>query len=96
MEEFYVGSTIVLGSIIKEDGAVVDVSDATVKKILVKYPDGSSNETAADFTTDGTDGKIQISAFEVTQAGVHLYQPYIELDDFVGYGKPSSFLAIEL
>lgn len=44
---------------LKEDDVVVDISAATVKKLIFELPDGTSVEKTAAFTTDGTDGKIE-------------------------------------
>lgn len=46
-------------------GAVVDVSSATTKQILLQRPNGSVEAKAAVFSTDGSDGAVQY----VTQAG---------------------------
>lgn len=43
---------------IYEDGAVLDISSATVKQIILQTPTGVSTTYTASFVTDGTDGKI--------------------------------------
>lgn len=52
-------SGTIIEATIKEDGVVVDVSDAEAKSILLKSPSGESFVRAATFTTDGTDGKVR-------------------------------------
>ena len=41
-----------------EDNEVVDISSATVKKIILRSSIGIAKEFTADFLTDGTDGII--------------------------------------
>jgi hypothetical protein len=89
----YTGNTIALGSTVKENGSALNISTATVKKIRVKYPSGTTEEFTADFQTNGSDGKIEIPEFEVTEEGVYVFQPYIEMGSFVGYGEAGSFVA---
>ena len=89
----YVGNVITLGSTVKENGSALNVSSATVKKLRVKSPDGSTQEHTASFTTDGSDGKIEVAEFSVEQEGIYVFQPYIEMGTFVGYGEPGSFVA---
>lgn len=43
---------------INEDDLPVDISTASVKKIITKDPDGTIVEHDAAFETDGSDGKI--------------------------------------
>ncbi len=47
-----------------DDGDLVvkDISSATVKEIAFLKPDGTSQIETADFTTDGTDGKIEYTS----------------------------------
>jgi hypothetical protein len=48
-----------------DDGEAVDLSGVTTKEIILRRPDTTTATRAADFVTDGTDGKIEI----VSQAG---------------------------
>ena len=61
---------------IKENGVVVDVSTATTKELLFLRPDDSTITATAQFTTDGTDGKIQYTtqAGDITIPGVWKWQ----------------------
>ena len=56
---------------VDECGLIVDVSDATTKNIIFDKPDDTDITKVATFTTDGTDGKIQVAseAGELTPAG---------------------------
>ncbi len=45
-----------------ESGAVMDVSAATVKQIVFKKPDKTLLTKTAEFSTDGSDGKIRYVA----------------------------------
>jgi hypothetical protein len=92
-DSIFVGNVITLVSIIKEKGVTLDVSAASVKKIRVKSPDGSAVEYEAAFTVDGSDGSIKRAGYEVAQEGVHVFQPYIEMGEFKGYGEAAAFTA---
>lgn len=43
---------------ILDEGSIVDISGATTKDIIFLKPDGTTLTKAANFVTDGTDGKI--------------------------------------
>ena len=43
---------------ILDEGSIVDISSATTKDIIFKKPDGTTLTKAANFVTDGTNGKI--------------------------------------
>ena len=64
-----VGTTLQLELL--DDGAVVDVSSATTKEIILEKPDGSTVTKTAAFVTDGTDGKIKYTtiAGDLDQVG---------------------------
>lgn len=47
---------------IKDCDTPVDISTATAKQIIFMKPDGTTTAKTADFTTDGTDGKIRYIA----------------------------------
>jgi len=53
-----IGTTFIL-TIKDQDDAVVNVSSSSVRKITFNKPDGTAVSKGADFTTDGSDGKIQ-------------------------------------
>src|SRR5689334_9875189 len=91
----FAGNVITIGSIVKENGAILDISTATVKRIRVKSPEGSAEELDATFQSDGTDGVIEVSGYEVKSEGTYIYQPYIVMGGFRGYGEASSFVARE-
>ena len=62
MSEIHVGDigTIIRIRFIDEDtGDVVDISDATTKRIKFVKTNGVPVTKTADFTTDGTDGYIE-------------------------------------
>ncbi len=48
-----------LVSTIKDGNAIVDISGATTKQIILGKPDGTSLIKSGVFTTDGTDGKLE-------------------------------------
>ena len=53
--------TVITVTLTDSAGAVVDVSTATNKQILLRTPAGSVLTNTATFTTDGEDGKIKYS-----------------------------------
>lgn len=69
---------------IKDGGSIVDISGATVKKIIFEKPSGESVSKNADFYTDGTDGKIEWTTTLITdlnEVGVWKRQGYVELPE---------------
>jgi hypothetical protein len=64
---------------LKESGSAVNVSTATTKQIKFKNPAGTSATKTADFTTDGSDGKITYTtvAEDIDSAGVWIIQARI-------------------
>ena len=47
---------------VQDGSSAVDVSGATTKQVLFRKPDGTVVANDAEFTTDGTDGKIQYTS----------------------------------
>ncbi len=45
--------------LVKDGTATVDISGASTKNIILKKPSGVVMTKTADFTTDGTDGKLE-------------------------------------
>jgi hypothetical protein len=68
------------------DGAVVDISTATTKQIILQKPDETTLTCNCSFYTDGTDGIIQYITQDgdLDQAGIWLLQTYIVMsgDEF--------------
>jgi hypothetical protein len=54
-----------------EDGAAVDIADATAKHLVFQLPDGSTMSKPAVFASDGADGIIQYVTVsgDLSQAG---------------------------
>lgn len=75
---------------IVEDEVAIDMSAATGLFLDFTKPYGGSLQKAAAFTTDGTDGKIEVSlsSAELDQAGVWQIQARFTLGSFVG---PTAF-----
>src|SRR4030095_11887859 len=79
---------------LKEGGAPMDLSQATVKRFKFKKRTGLAIEAEAPFATDGTDGVIEyftISADEIDVAGPWTGQPYIENGSDHFHGSIFSF-----
>lgn len=64
-----------------EDGAPLNLANATTKEIVLKGPDGDASAKTADFVTDGVDGKITYTTVEgdLDVAGVWQAQGNIAL-----------------
>jgi hypothetical protein len=65
---------------IVEDGAAVNISDATTMALTLKKPNGSTLTKTLDFKTDGTDGIVTYTFLttDLDIAGTWKYQVYIE------------------
>lgn len=60
--EVHEKQTLLIKATIKnQDNSIVDISDATIMKLLLQSPEGDKTEYDADFTSTGEDGKIQYS-----------------------------------
>lgn len=81
-DEIHVGDvgTILLVTF-QDAGVVVDISSATTKDILLHDPEGVTATLAGTFTTDGTDGKLQITSVAATfdMAGCWKIQGHVVL-----------------
>lgn len=65
-----------------QDNLVVDISQATVKKMKFVKPDGTALSKDTVFSTDGTDGKIRWTTTQATdldQAGDWDREGYVEM-----------------
>lgn len=62
------------------DGAVEDVSDASVIRFRFRKPDGTEISRTGSLKTDGTDGKVSYTSVEndFDQVGLWRYQVYVE------------------
>lgn len=81
MNEFRVGDEgSILRVTVREDGVAVDISSATTKKINLLNPDGIKTPKTADFTTDGSDGKIEyiVIAGDLNRSGIWRIEAHIE------------------
>lgn len=80
--EVHVGDEgTIFRSTLQEDGAAVNVSTATLKRISFKKPDGSIVQKVAVFTTDGSDGQIEYVAItgDLDLVGVWTMWGYVEM-----------------
>ncbi len=66
---------------IVENGVAADISSATIKTIKFSKPDNTILSKTADFTTDGTDGKIDYVSItnDIDVKGEWKIQGYIEM-----------------
>lgn len=66
---------------VKENGVIVNVSSASIKKFYLSTPAGVLKTVDAAFFTDGTDGilKYVTVAEDLDESGVWTIQGYVEL-----------------
>lgn len=76
-----VGAVISIEVIDLATGNPLDISGATVKKLYFTKPLGAKVNKTAEFTTDGTDGKIEYTtiAGDLDTAGTWHVQGYVEI-----------------
>jgi hypothetical protein len=81
------------------NGVVVNISTATVKRIVACRPDGTVAWTKdASFETTGSDGKVYIvttSTADLNVEGTWRAQVYIEMGSYKGYTLPEEFPVYE-
>ena len=87
---------------IKDNGAVLDLSSATIKQIKFKKPKTSTlaAETitkTASFATDGTDGILTYTtvAGDIDRKGTWYVQAYVEIPDWKGHSEVEVFIVRE-
>ena len=78
----HVGDTPTFEATLKdEDGAIVDVSSASVMQMVFNKPDGTAVVKDAALSTDGTDGKIKYESTntDIDQVGHWQVQGYAKV-----------------
>jgi hypothetical protein len=96
--EIHVGDIgTVLRVTVKDGTAVVNISSATSKIIILEDPDGNNSEKVASFTTDGTDGKIQCTTItgDLDQRGNWSIQAKVVMPSGTWYSDVSVFQVYE-
>ena len=80
---------------VTDDGAAVDLSTASTKQFLMMKPDGTKLIVSADFSSDGTDGKLKYAtiAGDIDQAGRYRVQAYVVTPTFSGSSTITDFTA---
>lgn len=81
-DEIHVGDVgTVFEVTIQDDGVAVNISTATTKEIIFRKPDKTKVTKAANFSSNGTDGKIRYTtvANDLDQAGLWSLQAHIVL-----------------
>ena len=66
MNTFNLKETGIIRGTITQGGSVVDISAATTKDFLSKSPTGTVTTSAGSFTTDGTDGQLEVAILAST------------------------------
>lgn len=88
-----IGTTFKL-TVKDEDDAVVDVSSASTKDILIEKPDASVLTKTSSFTTDGTDGIIEYSTIsgDIDAIGKYKIQGKVILSGSTYYTDVKTFV----
>lgn len=91
------GGNLLKVQFVDSGGSPVDISTATEKKLFVKNPNGDTEETSADFSTDGTDGVIEItySRGELSISGTYRVRGLVVLSGVDLATESSEFTAVE-
>jgi hypothetical protein len=79
-------------------GNALDISGATIKDILVIYPDRTLHQFNAAFYTDGTDGYLKWTtalATDLPQAGTYQVQGYISSINVKKFSAVQQFQVLE-
>lgn len=73
--------TVIRVTVKDQDGAIYDVSGASVKEIILQKPDETAIKKDADFVTDGKDGllKYEVVSGDLDMAGIWRVQAHIEI-----------------
>ncbi len=71
---------------ITEDGSAVDVSTSTTQELILKDPKGNLKTKTTNFTTNGSDGKIQFTSVitDFDRQGVWRIQAHLVLLSPIG------------
>lgn len=80
----------------EETKAVINLSSATVMKIIFKSPAGVRTEKVASFVTNGTDGKIEYitQSGDLNETGVWKIQAYVEYGGIKAFSTIVNFKVI--
>jgi hypothetical protein len=78
---------------LREGYGSYNASSATVKKIIIKKPNGDIVSKDAEFVNDGSNGLIRYKTVlgDLNQAGIYSVQAYVETSFFAGYSTITSF-----
>lgn len=97
-KEIRVGDEVPIQINFKEDGAVFDVSSATVLEMWIEKPSGVPMKVIASFLTDGTDGSIiyNFAQGEVDEEGQWKYQGHAESASWKVTSKKAEFYVDEV
>lgn len=78
---------------VKDDGEIVDISNAVSLTIIMKKPDGQSYTKTGTVYTDGTDGKMYYASVDgdFNAAGNYKLQAIVVLSNGTFYSSISTF-----
>lgn len=78
---------------VKDDGVVVDISNASSLSVILKKPDGQNYTKTGTLLTDGTDGKMYYTSVngDFNAAGNYKIQGIVELSGGTFYTSISTF-----
>ena len=78
---------------VKDSGAAVDISSASLLQMFIKKPDSTSMTKTASLNSDGTDGKMKYTSVsgDFDQVGVYKIQGKVTIGSATYYSSISSF-----
>jgi len=88
---------LMIECVAKEGYDALDISDATVKQIVIQKPDNTTLTKDGTFVTDGTDGALyyMTETSDIDQPGTYYVQSYFELPDgFEGFSSIDDFVVV--
>lgn len=93
IRKFDIGTQIV-DTLIDQDGQIIDLSPATIRRMVFRKADGSVSTVTASNLTDGTDGKLVYTtiAGDLDQIGKWVQQSYIVLPTGQWFGPLNPFV----
>lgn len=88
-----VGLKLIITVVNASDGLPKNISQTTMKKIIVKKPNGTSFTRNIEFVSDGADGQLQYVSIagDLSVIGTYLCQINLVLPDWNGSTSPFTF-----
>lgn len=78
---------------VQQDGAAKNISTATTKEIHIYKPSGSEVTRTASFTTNGSDGQVEVStqSGDLDESGTYTATAHLVMGSWTGTSSPMVF-----